>query len=276
MNVITQVHGTAQLACSAKSGQTRLTQLYQHEPLRVLFPEVAKEEPLTATILTTSGGLVGGDYLDIDVSVEAGASVLVTTQAAEKVYRSVGRDCCLDIRLDVDNDCWLEWLPQETILFDGARMRRLTRISLKPYARLLAGDILVFGRTARGEKLTHGLIRDVWEVRRAERLLWADALHFDGDLQKILTAPAGFNGCIAYATLIYAADNAQEQLEFARSLLTAQNNLYSAATSVGGLLVVRWLAHDALQLRKAYGAFWSAFRQHVAGLPPTLPRLWYV
>lgn len=273
---MTQVHGVAQIAVSAKTGQTRLTQLYQQEPLRVLFPEVAKQEPLTATLLTTSGGLVGGDHLDVDVSVEAGASMLVTTQAAEKVYRSTGKDCCLNIQLNVDKNCWLEWLPQETILFNGSRMRRLTQVNLKANAKLLAGEILVLGRTASGEKLTHGLIRDLWEVRRDNRLLWADALHCDGELQKILTAPAGFNDCIAYATLIYAADNAHEQLEFARSLLTDQNNLYSATTYVGELLVVRWLAHDALQLRKAYEQFWTKFRQHVAKLPATLPRIWYV
>ena len=137
--------------------------------------------------------------------------------------------------------------------------------------------MLVFGRTARGEQLTHGLIRDVWEVRRAERLVWADALHLDGDLQPKLTAPAGFNGCIAYATLIYAADQANEQLALARRLLKVDNStLYCAATCVGGVLVVRWLARDALPLRKAYGTFWAAFREQVAGLPATLPRLWSV
>jgi urease accessory protein len=276
VNSLSQVHGTAHLLCSAQSGQTRLTKLYQQNPLRVLFPSVAQAEPLTATLLTTSGGLVGGDQLEIEVGVEAGASMLVTTQAAEKVYGSAGSDCILNTQLSVDSNCWLEWLPQETIFFEGARMRRLTQISLKPQARLLAGDILVFGRTARGEKLTQGFIRDVWEVRRDERLLWADALHLSGDLQKILNAPAGFNGCIAYATIVYAAENAKEQLEWARSLLKTEKTLYCAATEVGGLLIMRWLAHDALRLRNAYGAFWAAFRNQIAGLPSTLPRLWYV
>lgn len=276
MKSIGQVHGFAQLSCSGSSGQTRLTDLYQHNPLRVLFPLVAKGEPFTATLLTTSGGLVGGDHLEINLSLEAGASVLVTTQAAEKVYRSAGEDCCLDIGLSVGDHCWLEWLPQETILFEGARLRRLTQIDLKSQARLLAGEILVFGRTARGEKLTQGLIRDAWEVRRADRLLWADALQLDGDIATTLAAPAGFNGCVAYATLIYAAENAIEQLEFARHLLQKSYNSYGAATSIDDLLIVRWLGHDTLRLRNAYGAFWAAFRQQVAGLAPSLPRLWAV
>ena len=180
------VHGVAEIGY-ARAG---LKHLYQHDPLRVLFPAPPRGEVPTAVVVTTSGGLVGGDRLDVTATTGPGASALITAQAAEKVYRSTGADCRIDVRLGAAENSWLEWLPQETILFEGSRMRRLTRVDVKGGGRLLAGEMLVFGRHASGERLTSGLIRDAWEVRRDGRLSWADALHMDGDLQAVLSDQA--------------------------------------------------------------------------------------
>ncbi len=156
--------------------------------------------------------------MTVGIVAEEGSAALVTTQAAEKVYRSLGADCRVEVELSAAAGSWLEWLPHETILFEGARLDRVTRIEYAPGARVLAGEMLVFGRHARGETLTRGRLRDAWEVRRQGRLVWADALVLAGDLAAVLAAPACFAGAVAVATVIYAGVGSGEALSFARDL----------------------------------------------------------
>lgn len=272
------VCGRAEVAFAADDGRTRLKSLFHHDPLRVLFPAPPPGELPTAALVTTSGGLVGGDRLTVRILAETGAQVLVTAQAAEKIYRSAGGDCGVEMDLAADAGTWLEWLPQETIVFEGARFRRRTRIEAAADARVLAGELLVFGRSAMGEEITHGLIRDAWEVRVGGRLVWADALHMDGDLRPILSHPAAMGGIKACATAVHIAPDAGERLEAARMLLTetAAADVRAAATLVNGVLVMRWIGPDAASLRAAFGSFWAQFRHRAAGLPDALPRLWHI
>lgn len=271
------VRGRAEIVFATRGEETRLASLFQHDPLRVLFPSPPPGDLLTAALVTTSGGLVGGDELTIRVAAGAGARAQVSSQAAEKIYRSAGDDCRIDMTLDAGPESWLEWLPQETIVFDGARFRRRTVIDAAPGARVLAGEILVFGRTAMGETLRSGLVRDAWEVRRDERLVWADALHLDGDLAGPLVHPAGLDSATATATAVYVGDDGPGLLEPVRDLLDdCDAGVRAAASVINDILVVRWIAAEALALRRAFGGFWAAFRQRAAGLPDRLPRLWYI
>lgn len=272
-----QVAGYAQIGFARRAGVDRLRHLAHHDPLRVLFPQPARGDIPVAALVNSSGGMVGGDRLDISFSVEDGARGMGLASAAEKIYRSSGAACEIDVTLHAGPNSWLEWVPQETILFEGARFRRRTRVTLEPGARLLAGELMIFGRAAHGETLTHGLVRDRWEVRSGGRLVWADALHMDGDLAEPLSADAGFAGARAYATLIFAADDAPDYLDRARELQDRGNTeIRRSASCVNGLLVLRWLGREPDRVRAAYGEFWGAFRQHAAALLPTLPRLWYV
>ncbi len=270
------VHGAAEVAFTGTGDRTRLAGLYQRAPLRFLFPRVGKADTVTAVLVTTSGGLVGGDVLDVSVSAGEGSVALVTAQAAEKIYRSAGDDCRVTVRLKVASGGWLEWLPQETILFEGARLRRVTELDLDAGGCAMAGEILVFGRVASGETLTRGLVRDAWAVRRGGRLVWADAIHLEGEIADRLAAPSCLNGAVAAATMVYAGDDTREHLDAARSLLAryVDTETLAGATVVGGLLIVRWLGYDTLALRTAYGAFWIAFRRHVRGGNEDLPRVW--
>lgn len=273
------MHGIAELAFAGGGrGGTRLTHLYQQAPLRALFP-VSDGCGLTqAVLLTTSGGLVGGDRLDVRVSAGEDACVLVTPQAAEKVYRSTGADCRITVRLDAGAGSWLEWLPQETILFDGSRLERTTSIEAAAGARVLAGEMLVFGRRARGETLRCGRLREAWRVTRDGRLVWADTLRAEEPLASIFTAPACLAGAAAAATAIYAGDAPGEALALARDLTATAGigEMTAAATVVAGLLVVRWLGQDARLLRAAFGRFWAAMRAALGGWPAVLPRVWSV
>lgn len=271
------VRGVAEVVFARRRGGTSLVSLYQHDPLRVLFPTPPAGEIATAIVVTTSGGLVGGDRLAVRIAAGDGTAALVTAQAAEKIYRSAGLDCRIDMRLAAGSGAWLEWLPQETIMFEGARFRRRTAIEAAPGARVLAGEIAVFGRVAMGERLTAGLLRDAWEVRRDGRLVWADALHVTGDIAAVLAHPAGFGGAAACATAVYVADDAAARLDLARALLDGGGDgVRAAATVVNGVLGVRWTAGEAAALRRAFGTFWGDFRHALADLPDRLPRLWHI
>jgi len=270
------VHGVARIGYVKAEGVSRLSLLDQRSPLRVLFPHPAAGDPPVAALVTTSGGLVGGDRLEVEVSVGENAALMAIGQAAEKVYRSLGSDCVVDISLDVADGGWLEWLPQETILFEGARLRRNTALAVSGAGRALAGEMLVFGRVARGETVTYGLIRDAWTVRRGGRLAWADALHMDGeDIPYGLDAAAGFAGARAYATAIYVGPDAERHLGLARDA-AAMDGVRSGATLCGSILVARWLGEDPGAVRRAFGEFWMRLRAAAGQLPPRLPRLWHV
>src|SRR4029077_18481435 len=174
--------GVAEVAFARRGGTTRLTHLHQRNPLRVLFPAAEAGDIDLVVLLTTSGGLVAGDRLAISAHLEDGAAAHVTAAAAEKVYRSTGATTIVTQHLTLEEGAWLEYLPPETILFNGARLRRETKIELAPGAGFLGGGILVFGRHAHGERLTHGLVNERWEVWRGGPLVWGDALHLDGDI----------------------------------------------------------------------------------------------
>ncbi|MEM7024235.1 MAG: urease accessory protein UreD [Pseudomonadota bacterium] len=244
--------------------------------MRVLFPNAPAADVPHAVLVTTSGGMVGGDRLDIAVEAGRDAKALVTTQAAEKIYRSSGATSHLTATVHARRGAWLEWLPQETILFDAARLRRTTSVRLERDARVLAGEILVFGRHAHGEALKRGLLQDRWHVRSEDRLIWADSTRLDGDVATRLAAPFGFAGAAASATLIYAGPDASALRDPLRELIgESDSELRCGATALPDLLVCRWLARDAARLRLSFGQVWAGFRCVAAALPKKLPATWH-
>ncbi|MBI3451361.1 MAG: urease accessory protein UreD [Rhodospirillales bacterium] len=265
--------GVAELVFAPRGPGSGLVHLYQSDPCRVLFPRAEAGDPPTAVLLTTSGGLAGGDRLRVSVAARAGAAATVTSQAAEKIYRSSGADCRIGVTLDAATGAWLEWLPQETILFEGARLSRRTEIAAAPGARLLACEMVVFGRIARGERFTGGFLRDGWAVRRAGALVWADALRLDGDIGMLTARPATLGGAQALASVVYVADDAARHLDTARDLL-AGARMRAAATVVNGILVARFHGGDAAAVRRDLMHYLGGLRQAAGGLPAHLPRMW--
>jgi urease accessory protein len=272
--------GAAEIGFARRDGISRLAQLYQRDPLRVLFPAPAAGDPPVAVIVTTSGGLVAGDRLDIRVELAPGATAHVTASAAEKVYRSTGRTTTIRQTLSIGPGAALEFLPPETILFDGARLQRETVIDLAPGSAFLGGDIVVFGRRARGERFANGFLREVWELRRNGYLVWGDALHLDDDVGRIIDDPACFDGAAAFATMIFSppAGDVRSLLDGARVVqgVCATTGLRAGATTIAGVVIARWLASDAAVLRRAYADLACHFRSAALGLPPRLPRVWHV
>lgn len=275
MSTQAAVHGVAEIGFAASGGATRLAHLYEKHPLRVLFPggDVA-----TAALVTTSGGLVAGDHIDVDVEAAEGTVAHVTGSAAEKIYRSTGATTRVDQRLRVAAGGWLEYLPPETILFDRAKLRRSTRVDLHGDGGFLGGGIIVFGRIAMGERFTEGLLHEGWEVWRDGALVWGDAMHIADDVAAIMADPNCLAGAEACATLILASRaDARSFIDAARMVQgqTAASGLRSGVTAVNGLLIARWLG-PAAPLRRAYAELACHLRAAAMGLPRALPRLWHI
>lgn len=275
--VLERGDGAAEIGFAPRAGATRLVHLYQRAPCRVLAPRSPAGEPLQAVLVTTSGGLADGDRLSFALAAEAGVTAQATTQAAEKIYRAHGGDPTrVDVALTVARGAWFEWLPQETILFEGARLVRCARTGVAAGGRLLACEHVVFGRLARGERFVRGHLFDRWEVRRDGRLVWYDALALDGGAHA-RAAAWGFAGAEALATALYVADDAPAWLERARAIFAdvVPEGARGAATVVNGLLVTRFLG-EAVAVRAGLGRYLADFRAAVGGFAPTLPRVWAI
>jgi urease accessory protein len=257
---------------------SRLTHLDQRAPLRALFPHCPNMGLPVVAVTATCGGFVGGDRLALSLEVGEGAALMAIGQSAEKLYRSTGAETEITARFTLGRDAWLEYLPQETILFDGARLRRATRVEMGEDSGLLAGEILAFGRHARGEKISHGLIHDSWSISRDGKLAWADIFHgADADLVDLIDHPAALAGSRASAMLIHAGGNLGEALAWVRGKLAALNNqVRMAATIVNDVLLVRWLAPEAADIRPGFAAIWMGLRAMTRGLPAQLPTFWHV
>ncbi|MEQ8700149.1 MAG: urease accessory protein UreD [Bauldia litoralis] len=264
--------GRLELILQARSGVTSLGRLHQQVPCRALFPRVAKAEPFQAVAVNIGGGLVGGDTIETSVTARPGTAAVLTSQAAEKVYRSGDRSVRVETAVTVEGDARIEWMPQPTILFDAANLVRHTRLDVAPGATAFAGEITILGRAAHGERLSKGRLFDEWTVRRDGRLVWMDRTRVD-HWPAVLDDPNAFGGAEATALAVYAAPDAGARVEAARALLEGAG-VAAAATVIDGLLILRWLGREAARLVAAYADFWRRFRALVGLGAPVLPTIW--
>ncbi len=224
----------------------------------------------------------GGDRTRVSVSVEPGARATITTQAAEKIYRALPDtgDAAVQVEMQVGDGAWAEWLAQETIVFEGSRLRRHFSADVAATGRLLAVESVVFGRAAMGEYFNSGMLHEAWRISRAGRLIWADALHLDagphgdGNIGRLRAMPFGFGTSVACSTIAYVGADASQQLVEARRLLS-DCALPCGATSLDGIMLVRIMADDASELRAAVMKLIAGIRRSAASLPAQLPRVWH-
>ncbi len=247
----------------------------QQAPLKIFLPRIDPGAAAEVVLANSAGGIAGGDHLTVRVAVGADAAVVVTSQAAEKAYRSRGPAADLETRVTVGPRARLAWVPQETILFDGARLHRRLEFNLDGTACLLAGEMWVFGRIARGEVFVQGLLHDVWRIRRNGRLVWADSLRLDGDIRRPLDAIAGFAGARAAAVLVLAGPDAAGLLEPVRRIID-RAPCRAGATVIGEVLVARWLGLDPAEVRVGYGECAAALMQQADPARSSLPVVWHV
>src|ERR1700724_2519084 len=198
-----RARGAVAFDVQLQDGVTRRRHLHESGSLRVRFPS-PEGEGLSAVFVNTAGGVAGGDRFDVEIAAREGARLTLTTAAAEKVYRATGKPAELNISLQASDGAHLAWLPQETILFDRARVTRRIDIDLAEAASLLLCEIVVFGRSAMGERMLSGQFVDRWRMRRGGRLVFAETVRLDGDIGEKLRQPAIAKGGVAVGTALMA------------------------------------------------------------------------
>src|SRR5690606_19065549 len=242
--------GVARLKAERIAGQTVAMDIDEQGPLRLRFPRIATEGVLEGIMVNTGGGVLGGDRLEFAIEAGEGASVSLTSQASEKIYRSSGATAEISVTLKAQPRSRLAWLPQEAILFDRSRVARRIEADVARDASLTICESVVFGRTAMGESVLAGSIRDRWHLRREGKLVFAGALRLDGPVGTMLAGPAVAGGAKALGTLLQVAPDCELRLDAVRAAL-AQERAEAGASAFDGILVVRILAQDSLDLRAA-------------------------
>ena len=270
--------GHVAFSVTATSGASRRSRVYEAGSLRVRFPNGHGHgngnrnghrdgsAVLDAVLVNTAGGMTGGDRFDIDIAVGADARLIVTSAAAEKIYRSLGPDTEAVIRLDIAPGGQLAWLPQETIMFDRARLHRTIDVDLAGGGAVLLAEAIVFGRAAMGETLVFGHLFDRWRVRVEGTLVFAETIRLGGAIAEQLLQPAVAAGGAAIASVLRVPgdDAAVAQLRAMQQSFVGE----VGASAWNGLAAARLVAPDGAALRRdllTILAAWSA---------APLPRLW--
>jgi urease accessory protein len=260
-----RARGSVSFDVHQADGVTRRRRLHESGSLRVRFPS-PEADGLSAVFVNTAGGVAGGDRFDIEIAAGEGARLAVTTAAAEKVYRAEGPAAQLHIALKAASGAHLAWLPQETILFDRARVERKIDIDLADGASLLLCEIVVFGRAAMGERMQAGEFVDRWRLSRGGRLVFAETMRLDGDIGEKLRRPAVAKGGAAVGTaLIVPGDEAL--VERIREVA----NSFGGEVGISawnGFAMARFCAQDAQRLRADMMAVLGRASDGA------LPRLW--
>jgi urease accessory protein len=258
--------GDIALTVAAPSGVSRRTRVHEAGSLRVRFPNGHNGGALDAVIVNTGGGMTGGDRFAIGIDVGTGARLTVTTAAAEKIYRSLGPETEIRVRIGIEDGAALAWLPQETILFDRARLHRTIDIDLFGSATLLAAEAIVFGRAAMGEIVGHGYLFDRWRVRVDDALVFAETIRLDGAIaQRLAEAAIGKESAAVASVLKIPGD--EDMVAAARAM--HENFAGEVGVSAwNGLAAARLVARDGAALRHDLTCLLTAWNSG------PLPRLW--
>jgi urease accessory protein len=254
------------LAFERREARTVLADRRHDGPLVVqkpLYPE--GDAVCHAIVVHPPAGMAGGDELELGVRAGAAAHALLTTPGAGKWYRSAGPEASQRLRFEVDGA--LEWLPQETIVFDGARARLQTEVRLRGDARYLGWEILCLGRTGSGETFDRGELRLSTKLYRDGRLLWLERGCIEGG-GTLLDSPAGLQGKPVCATLVAASSFPMVDLAACREVESL------AVTQLPGVLVARYLGHSSEQAKRLFAQLWAVLRPALFGREARAPRIW--
>lgn len=263
-----RARGALDLSFKRRGGATVLAGLRQEGCLKARFPHPERGAWAGAVTLNISGGVAGGDVLETRITAGHGARCTIAAQAAERLYRALPGTAPARIRtgIAVEPGAALEWLPQETILFDGCALDRTLTVDMAEDCWFLGVEQIVFGRAAMGETLRTASLRDAIRLRRAGRLLLHDAIRLGGAVHDALDRPAIGAGARTVATILHAAPDADARLDALRAALSGHD---AGASAWDGLLVARLVTPDGASQRAAIVAGLATLR---AGRP--LPRVW--
>jgi len=265
-----RARGLAKATFDRVGERTEPRRVFEAGGLRLRFPRTPTG--CQAVLLNTAGGMAGGDRTVIDLKLDPAAEVFATTQAAEKIYRAEGAESRIACALSLGAGARLVWAPQETILFHDARLRRRLSVNLAPDASILLIESVVFGRLAMGETEIEARFADDWRIRRAGRLVFAEAFHMD-DASGALARRAVADGARAIASFLFMAPNATAPLMALRQALDQEiaepgERLEAGVSAVDDFLVGRALSRSPARLRAAV----VAVMMTLTGEGP--PRVW--
>jgi urease accessory protein len=257
-----RAEGRLSLVVKRSGSRSAIDRLAEAGPLRVRFPRITDKDRLEAILINSAGGIVGGDVLQYEIEGAEATSLALTSQAAEKVYRSAGEIARIKVSLKACGGSKLAWLPQETILFDRVNVRRSLEADIAPDASVTICESVVFGRAAMGERVTTGAFEDCWRIMRGGKLIFADTTRLDGKIENLLGRAAVGGGSSCIATILHVAPDADARCEAARAALD-DSKIEAGASVFDGMLVVRMLAADSFALRRAIVNL-----LHAIGSPP--------
>lgn len=269
--------GSLQLKFALRHGKTQLIHAQGQAPLKIQRPFYPEGAVCHGVVLHTAGGIVGGDGLTQHIHLEPNTQALLTTAAASKVYRSSGKLARQLVEIKVEAGAVLEWLPQETIIFNGAQYRQDLRVELGLGASWLGWEITRLGRSARGEVFEQGDWRSHTEVWQQGRPLWIDRQWLPAN-QTILDSPHGLAGQPVVATFVWLGQAVSpEILEKARKLMPATAQPSEAGVSeLQSGLVCRYRGNSTLEVRNWFTEVWQVLRLSLLGRNINKPRVWQV
>ena len=262
-----RARGAGRLGMKLRGGRTVLETLFQEGCCKIRLPKT-HGPAIEAVLINTSGGLTGGDAVEWQARAAAGTKLVLTTQACERAYRSTGENARVATSLKVGTGAHVDWLPQETILFEGSRLERRLDVELEEGATFTAVEAVLLGREAMGEAARTAWLKDSWRVFRAGKLVHAEASRLTGEdgEREGLSLLAGHN---AFATVLAITPDTEEKLEKLRAMLGSSP--HAAASAVGGRLMLRVLAPSGLALRRILAPAITLLSGAGA-----LPRLWNI
>lgn len=265
--------GKARVVFSGAANGTEIVDVYQKFPMAVAFPNGDEARCKEAVLINTSGGVAGGDEIRVEMVAQANASVAVTTQAAEKIYRALDRPARILTRLRAEGNTRLAWLPQETIVFNQARIVRQTEIDVSSDAELIALEWLVLGRIESGEGILGGLVQDSWRIRVDGHLEWADSFLASDSTFPQLWKTALLSNWRAIATVVYFGPRPESRLERLREI-GASLECACGVTIVGAIIVVRVAAIAGADLRRGLRRFLDQLDHELGSGPFGVPKMW--
>jgi len=246
----------------------KLKRFYQSGSAKIFIPKTYAKT-IEAVLVNTAGGLTGGDIFDAKLRADGDTHLTVSTQTAERVYCALGPQAAkITIDIDLGGKASLHWLPQETILFDGAGFSRHLKVEMDDAASFLASEMMVFGRTAMHETVRQGNISDQWRISRGGRLIHAEALRLDGHIDEKLLQPASADGGVCVATTLYVSRDAEAKADAVRSFFKNHDDVRTAVSAWDGKLVIRSVCGNTARLKKLMAQFIEQFR-NIAN-----PRVW--
>ena len=267
-NLLQRAKGNLEISFVEAQGETTLAKLYQSGSLRVLIPKSFSRSK-EAIIINTGGGIIGGDKFSFSINSEKNTETWITTQAAEKIYKSTGDLSRVEIDINLGENASLFWCPQETILFDKSKLFRSMNISVKKSSNLFIVENVVLGRLASGEFSKNCHFSDQWRIKIDQKLTLAENFLLTGCEELCSKAKLGHNNTVC--TMVYVSSNAERYLKTVREIII-QSNVIGGASFWNKCLVARIVTQEPAQIRALTVSFLNLFSRQ--GEP--IPRVWSI